>query len=87
MNDQLQMFVRKSDPETSVIAARKQQVSYKSRLIRIAAIVDQAGYLGATADDIYTTMQYSDPRVVRSTVHRAASIPSRKSCRQILRAP
>ncbi len=77
MTDQLALFttpgVRHDDPATSVTAAKKVAPSHQSRLIRIAAIVDAAGYWGATADDIYLKVRESTPDATRSTWHRAVS--------------
>lgn len=77
MSDQLAMFTeptaRRTDPETSVIAAEAVAWSHQGRLAKIATIVDAAGYWGMTADDIWLFVAANDPKAVRSTWHRAVS--------------
>lgn len=65
---------RASDPQSSRDAAAKVKPSHQGRLLKIAAIVDAAGYYGATADEIWLQrIAVDDPKATRSTWHRAVS--------------
>lgn len=77
MTAQLNLFTepraRHDDPSTSRDAAARVKPSQQSRLERVARIVDEAGYWGATADDVHQRVVAEDGRGVRSTWHGAVS--------------
>jgi hypothetical protein len=70
--------VRHDNPPASDVAAAKVKPSHQSRLQVIAAIVDAAGYYGATADEIWLQRVAVDPKATRSTWHSAVSAAAKE---------